>query len=90
MSIEQICGRFKTSVNPAKPGQSLGLKPLDAFERTTKYGFNTLSPPKKKSGVIKFFECLGNLFNIMLIIASILQFTMLAIDPVSNILYEFI
>jgi sodium/potassium-transporting ATPase subunit alpha len=64
--------------------QSSGLKPAEAFERSQVYGPNTLTPPKRKHVLIKFLECLGNMFNVMLILAGILEYILLAMDPVEN------
>jgi sodium/potassium-transporting ATPase subunit alpha len=47
-------------------------------------GPNVLSPPKKKHPIVKYFECLLTLFNILLILAGILMYILFAIDPANN------
>ena len=82
MTIDQVIEKHKTSINLNKPSLSFGIKNTDALDRTVIFGSNKLSPPKRKHVFIKFFECLGDLFNVLLIVAAILEYIMLGLDPV--------
>ncbi|PVU94785.1 hypothetical protein BB561_002247 [Smittium simulii] len=63
---------------------SYGLSHSQAQEKLQKDGKNILTPPKSKTAIQAFFECLVSLFNIMLIVAGILQYVLLAIDFQNN------
>ncbi|KAI0236150.1 hypothetical protein L0F63_004266 [Massospora cicadina] len=85
LSLDQLCQRYGTSVNAAKPDFSLGLNQQQIFAARDAYGPNILSPPKKKHPFIRFLECLGGLFNLLLILAGILTFVLFFIDPKANL-----
>ncbi|KAK9768328.1 hypothetical protein K7432_001126 [Basidiobolus ranarum] len=84
MSVEEVCQKYQTSVNITKPGDSQGFTSEQAAKGLLEHGPNILTPPKKKSPLFLYFECLAGLFNVLLVIAGILQYVLLAIDPVNN------
>ncbi|KAI9294039.1 hypothetical protein K502DRAFT_350384 [Neoconidiobolus thromboides FSU 785] len=61
--------------------ESQGLTPEKVQEAKEAYGLNTLTLAKGKRPIVRFLECLGNLFNILLILAGILTFIIFGIDP---------
>lgn len=82
--IEDIAARHGTSVDLSKPGSSFGLSSEVAANRLIENGPNILAPPKQVSPFMKFFHCLTSLFNLLLILAGILNYVLLAIDPKNN------
>ncbi|KAF9921161.1 hypothetical protein FBU30_008863 [Linnemannia zychae] len=82
--IEEIAARHGTGVDPSKPGSSFGLSSDVAAQRLIENGPNILAPPKQISPFMKFFHCLTSLFNLLLILAGILNYVLLAIDPKNN------
>jgi sodium/potassium-transporting ATPase subunit alpha len=84
MEHADVADRYKTRVNFAKPADSLGLTSLQAEELLHQYGPNVLTPPKKRHPLLKFLDCLKSLFNLLLILAGILEYILLAIDFKDN------
>ncbi|KAI0818674.1 aminophospholipid-transporting P-type ATPase [Irpex lacteus] len=63
------------------PGASVGLTSEEAKARLARDGPNVLTPPKKNRHYEKYyFDCLLTMFNILLIIAGILEYVLLGID----------
>lgn len=48
------------------------------------HGLNVLTPPKKRHPILKYFDCVVKLFNLLLILAGILDYILLAIDYKNN------
>ncbi|KAJ9050048.1 hypothetical protein DSO57_1018193 [Entomophthora muscae] len=90
MSLEEICRIYSTDANPSKPGSSKGLSVTNQAKAREVHGLNMLTPPKKKSALAQFLECLLSLFNILLLVAGILCFILLAIDPMGNFLNSYL
>ncbi|KAL1916323.1 uncharacterized protein VTP21DRAFT_5940 [Calcarisporiella thermophila] len=84
LTPEQCAEKYHTKINIEKPANSRGLDGETAAIQLKEVGPNILSPPKKKHPIVKFFECLTTLFNLLLIIAGIIEYILLAIDPVNN------
>lgn len=82
--IEEIAQRHAVSIDTGKPGNSKGLDSAAAAQRLIENGPNILSPPKQISPFMKFFHCLTSLFNLLLILAGILNYILLAVDPKDN------
>ncbi|KAG0015482.1 hypothetical protein BGZ82_001394 [Podila clonocystis] len=82
--IEEIAARHGVSIDVAKPASSQGLSADVAAQRLLENGPNILSPPKQISPFMKFFHCLTSLFNLLLILAGILNYVLLAVDPKGN------
>ncbi|KAG0320836.1 hypothetical protein BGZ97_012725 [Linnemannia gamsii] len=82
--IEDIAARHGTGVDLSKPGSSFGLSSEVAANRLIENGPNILTPKKQISPFMRFFQCLTSLFNLLLILAGILNYILLAIDPAEN------
>lgn len=76
---------LNTSLDLKDAARSSGLSEEEAKERLSRDGPNMLTPPKKKSALRTFLERLFTMFNILLIIAGVLVFILLAIDVKANI-----
>ncbi|KAG5456155.1 MAG: E1-E2 ATPase-domain-containing protein, partial [Olpidium bornovanus] len=84
LTVEELAARYKTSVNIEAPGESHGLASADAQERLERNGLNRLTPPKDKSAFVVFLGYLCNLFNLLLLVSGVLNYLLLAVDPVGN------
>ncbi|KDQ10530.1 hypothetical protein BOTBODRAFT_58067 [Botryobasidium botryosum FD-172 SS1] len=80
LTVFELESQLRTSLNAKDPASSRGLAPDEVEARLKTDGPNVLTPPKKKSAFEKFFDCLKSLFNILLIIAGILEYVLLGID----------
>ncbi|KAI0093821.1 aminophospholipid-transporting P-type ATPase [Irpex rosettiformis] len=69
-----------TQIDTKDPSCSFGITAEEATTRLARDGPNVLTPPKKKSALRKYFDCLVTMFNILLIIAGILEYVLLGID----------
>jgi hypothetical protein len=88
LEFAPLAEALKTSFDPKTPGASHGLTDAEAKARLAKDGRNILTPPKKKSALRKYFDCLNTMFNILLIVAGVLEYILLGIDyKVSNFMY---
>lgn len=67
-----------------KAANTKGLDAAVAAQRLIENGPNILAPPKQISPFMKFFHCLTSLFNLLLILAGILNYILLAVDPKGN------
>ncbi|KAG0353200.1 hypothetical protein BGZ54_002357 [Gamsiella multidivaricata] len=72
------------SIDTAKAANTKGLDSAVAAQRLIENGPNILSPPKQISPFMKFIHCLTSLFNLLLILAGILNYVLLAVDPQGN------
>ncbi|KAF9009504.1 aminophospholipid-transporting P-type ATPase [Cyathus striatus] len=84
LPLESILDALKTSFDYKDAGQSYGLTHEEASERLKRDGPNVLTPPKKKSALRKFMDRLLTMFNILLIVAGILEYVLLGIDFKGN------
>ncbi|KAI0035024.1 aminophospholipid-transporting P-type ATPase [Vararia minispora EC-137] len=84
LSLTELAVVLKTSFEAKHPGSSYGLTVEDAAARLKADGPNMLTPPKKKSALQKYIDCLLTMFNIILIIAGILEYILLGIDFKNN------
>ncbi|KAF9172499.1 hypothetical protein BGX21_001487 [Mortierella sp. AD011] len=82
--IEEIASRHGVSIDALKAANSKGLDSATAAQRLAENGPNILSPPKQISPFMKFIHCLTSLFNLLLILAGILNYVLLAVDPKEN------
>ncbi|KAF9433482.1 hypothetical protein BGZ76_009404 [Entomortierella beljakovae] len=82
--IEEIAARHGVSLDPSKASNSKGLDSSVAAQRLIENGPNILSPPKQISPFMKFIHCLTSLFNLLLILAGVLNYVLLAVDPKGN------
>lgn len=84
MKPEEVALLFNTAINVGSPSSSPGLAQSEAERRLAKDGPNMMTPPKAKSPIILFLECLFSLFNVLLIVASVLTFILYGIDREAN------
>ncbi|RKO90783.1 hypothetical protein BDK51DRAFT_23684 [Blyttiomyces helicus] len=81
LPIPEIGSRFGTGINARNPLRSTGLTREDAAARLMRNGYNCITPPVRSPVYWKFLRCLGNLFNILLVIAGAGDIIMYLIDP---------
>lgn len=67
-----------------KAGDSQGLTPEKAAKILSETGPNVLTPPKRRHPFLKYMDCVLSLFNLLLILAGILDYILLAIDFKAN------
>ncbi|KAH9890537.1 aminophospholipid-transporting P-type ATPase [Cubamyces lactineus] len=84
LAFAELEGELDTSFDPKDPGLSPGLSTDEAKARLSRYGPNILTPPKKKSALRKYWDCLMTMFNILLIIAGILEYILLGVNFKDN------
>ncbi|KAL0577333.1 hypothetical protein V5O48_004657 [Marasmius crinis-equi] len=82
--IDALGTQLNTEVDTKEPGNSLGLTEEEAKVRLARDGKNVLTPPKKKSALRKYIDRLMTMFNILLILAGILEYILLGIDFKDN------
>jgi sodium/potassium-transporting ATPase subunit alpha len=80
LSHQDVAERYKTKINMEKPGESMGLTSQQAEQLLHEHGPNVLTPPKRRHPFLKFLDCLRSLFNLLLILAGILEYILLGID----------
>ncbi|OMJ25383.1 Sodium/potassium-transporting ATPase subunit alpha-2 [Smittium culicis] len=79
-----VAAKFSSKIDFDSIQSSAGLDSAFAASKLAADGPNILTPPKSKSSIAIFFECLNNLFNLLLILAGILQYVLLAINFKEN------
>jgi sodium/potassium-transporting ATPase subunit alpha len=84
MTPEQVAERYKTRISIAKPAESGGLTAEQAEKVLAEVGRNVLTPPKKRHPFLKYLDCLRSLFNLLLILAGVLEYILLGIDYKDN------
>ncbi|KAG5717870.1 Sodium/potassium-transporting ATPase subunit alpha-3 [Termitomyces sp. T112] len=78
-----------TSIDTKDAANSYGLSTTEAQARLQRDGPNILTPPKKKSALRKvldpqFLDRLFTMFNVLLMIAGVLEYVLLGIDFKAN------
>jgi len=84
MNHDDVAERYKTRINMKKPGESIGLTCQEVENLLHEHGPNVLTPPKKRHPFLKYLDCLRSLFNLLLILAGILEYILLGIDYKDN------
>ena len=84
MAHASVAERYHTQINMDKPGASTGLTTQKAESLLVKYGANILTPPKKRHPFLQYLDYLSSLFNLLLIVAGILEYILLGIDFKGN------
>jgi sodium/potassium-transporting ATPase subunit alpha len=84
MTLPDVAERYKTRINIEKPGESGGLTSQQAEQLLETHGRNILTPPSKRHPFLKFLDCLLSLFNLLLILAGVLEYILLGIDYKDN------
>ncbi|KAF7294583.1 Cation-ATPase-N domain-containing protein [Mycena indigotica] len=84
--LSELGEKLSTSINVKEPGTSQGLSPDEAASRLKRDGPNVLTPPKKRSPLrqARYIDRLLTMFNVLLIIAGILEYILLGIDFHAN------
>ncbi|EFP77177.2 hypothetical protein PGT21_010835 [Puccinia graminis f. sp. tritici] len=90
LSPAKVAEAMGTSINLGNPSASSGLTAEEAQARLARDGPNQLTPPKKKSALRKYFDALLSLFNVLLILAGVLEYVLLAIDFENNKANEYL
>lgn len=80
----EVAERYKTRINREKPAESLGLTSQQAGQLLQEHGLNQLTPPKRRHPILKYLDCLSSLFNVLLILAGILEYILLGINYKDN------
>jgi sodium/potassium-transporting ATPase subunit alpha len=84
MAHEDVAERYNTRINMKAPGESLGLKSEQAAQLLLEHGPNILTPPSKRHWILKYWDCLKSLFNLLLILAGCLEYILLGINYKEN------
>lgn len=84
MTHQAVADRYKTRINMKNPEESLGLTSQQAEQLLVEYGPNILKPPKTRHPFLKYLDCLTSLFNLLLILAGILEYILLGISYKNN------
>ncbi|KAI0713643.1 aminophospholipid-transporting P-type ATPase [Earliella scabrosa] len=84
LSFNELQTQLNTRFDAKDPNVSSGLSSDEAKARLVRDGQNILTPPKKKSALRKYYDCLSSMFNILLIIAGILEYILLGVDFKDN------
>ena len=80
-----VAERYHTKINLEKPDESFGLTSQQAEQLLQEHGPNILTPVKKRHPFLKYLDCLRSLFNLLLILAGILEYLLLGINFKNNI-----
>ncbi|KUJ15206.1 P-type cation exchange, alpha subunit of ATPase [Mollisia scopiformis] len=81
---QDVAARYKTNINVASPGESQGLTSAQSEQLLLEHGPNILTPPKKTHPFIKYLQYLSSLFNLLLILAGVLEYILLGISFKAN------
>lgn len=84
LSLDELCQQLGTSANGQTPTDSQGLSSDKAAQLLAQNGPNLLAPPKKKHPILIYIAHLTSLFNLLLIFAGCLVYTMYFLDPREN------
>ncbi|KAH9948142.1 aminophospholipid-transporting P-type ATPase [Amylocystis lapponica] len=84
LSFHELGPHLETSIDTKDAAGSYGLTSAEAKERLVRDGPNVLTPPKKKSPLRMYIDLLLTMFNILLIIAGILEYILLGVDFKDN------
>ncbi|KAJ7577471.1 aminophospholipid-transporting P-type ATPase [Mycena floridula] len=84
LSFPDLIKVLGTNIDTKQPGSSAGLTAAEAKIRLDRDGPNMLTPPKKKSAFRKFLDRLFTMFNILLMLAGVLEYALLGVDFKAN------
>jgi sodium/potassium-transporting ATPase subunit alpha len=84
LPLQEVAKKYNTNINLDKPGDSLGLTGQQAQQLLAEHGPNVLTPPSKRHWLLKFWDCLSSLFNLLLIFAGCLEYILLGINFKDN------
>lgn len=80
----EVAARYQTKIDLAEPGKSFGLTSEQASELLRHHGANILTPPPKRHPILKYIDCLTSLFNLLLVVAGVLEYILLGINYKAN------
>ncbi|KAJ3379293.1 hypothetical protein HDU84_006799 [Entophlyctis sp. JEL0112] len=89
LDFATIQQRYSTSFNPTRPLESRGLSAPEALKRLQENGPNVLTPPKKKSPIALYLECMG-FFNTLLFVCGIAEFIVYGVSSDEGITVVYI
>ncbi|KAJ3728358.1 aminophospholipid-transporting P-type ATPase [Lentinula raphanica] len=78
--LADLDDKLSTSIDVKDPANSNGLTSDEAKKRLVENGPNVLTPPKKKSALRKYIDRLLTMFNVLLILAGILEYILLGVN----------
>jgi len=84
MDHEKVAEMYHTNINMTRPEESVGLTSEQAAQLLIEHGPNNLTPPSKRHWILKFWDYLSSLFNLLLIFAGILEYILLGINFKDN------
>ncbi|KAI8977317.1 hypothetical protein BDF20DRAFT_836135 [Mycotypha africana] len=84
LTPEACADKFNTHINMKKAAESEGLTSQQAANVLSETGPNILTPPKKRHPFLKYLDCVRKLFNLLLILAGVLDYILLGIDFKGN------
>lgn len=84
LTPEECADKYNTDINLKKAAESKGLTSQQAANILLQTGPNILTPPKRRHPILKYLDCVASLFNLLLILAGILDYILLAIDFQAN------
>lgn len=84
LPFRDVADKYHTLINVEKPGDSPGLTSLQAQQLLQEHGHNVLTPPSRRHPFLKFLDSLTSLFNLLLIVAGILEYILLGINYKNN------
>jgi sodium/potassium-transporting ATPase subunit alpha len=76
LPLEEVCKLYDVKANATHPQTSPGLTASEAAQRLESDGPNMMTPPKGKSALKLFGECLLTSFNTVLLLAAIISFVL--------------
>jgi magnesium-transporting ATPase (P-type) len=84
MGLEELATRFGTSINLKKPWLSTGLSSARAKEKLTSHGPNIFKKKAQIPWYYQLLESFTNIFNLVLLFASLVFFFFYLINPMDN------
>ncbi|KAI8052603.1 uncharacterized protein B0P05DRAFT_479916 [Gilbertella persicaria] len=84
LTPEECASKYNTHIELKKAADSKGLTSQQAANILSETGPNILTPPKRRHPILKYLDCVVKLFNLLLILAGILDYILLGIDFEAN------
>ena len=79
MRLQDVVVRYNTKIEFERPQESRGLTKSQVDQLLLEHGPNVLTPQKKKNLLFKYMGYLSSLFNLLLILAGVLEYIILGI-----------
>jgi sodium/potassium-transporting ATPase subunit alpha len=80
MSPQDVAIKYNTKIDMEKPGKSAGLTKSQVEQLLLEHGPNVLTSQKKTNPFIKYLGYLSSLFNLLLILAGVVEYILLGIS----------